>query len=80
MPRFLFSIVFLPFLTSFAQANSHVNDNLNAADQMFSAGIDGCTNVSIAIMAANNPSIYGPTSTSLKSELKSYADKCNLRY
>ena len=61
-------------------ANSYVNDNLNAADMMFNYGMDGCTNVSVAIMVANNPQIYGPTSTSLKSEIKTYANRCNLRF
>ena len=61
-------------------ANSYVNDNLNAADMMFNYGMDGCTNVSLAIMVANNPEIYGPTSTALKSEIRSYANRCNLRF
>ena len=61
-------------------ANSYVNDNLNAADMMFNAGMDGCMNVSVAIMVANAPQIYGPTSSSLKSEIKTYARKCNLRF
>ena len=61
-------------------ANSYVNDNLNAADMMFNYGMDGCTNVILAIMVANNPQIYGPTSTALKSEIRSYANRCNLRF
>tara|TARA_Y100000589_G_scaffold323689_1_gene358606 strand:+ start:325 stop:513 length:189 start_codon:yes stop_codon:yes gene_type:complete len=36
-------------------ANSSVKDNLNAADMMFNYGMDGCTNVSLAIMVANSP-------------------------
>tara|TARA_B100001093_G_scaffold492764_1_gene534210 strand:+ start:101 stop:343 length:243 start_codon:yes stop_codon:yes gene_type:complete len=75
----------IPFLAAVAlptavNANSYVNDNLNAADGMFNAGMDGCTSVSGAILAANNPQIYGPTSSSLKAELKTYAQRCNLRY
>ena len=61
-------------------ANSYVNDNLNAADMMFNMGMDGCANVSMAILVANTPQIYGPTSSSLKSEIKTYAKKCNLRF
>ena len=61
-------------------ANSYVNDNLNAADMMFNYGMDGCANVSLAIMVANSPQIYGPTSSDLKSELRTYAKKCNLRF
>ena len=61
-------------------ANSYVNDNLNAADMMFNYGMDGCANVSMAIMVANSPQIYGPISSSLKSEIKTYAMKCNLRF
>ena len=80
MRSFLLTIVFVPFLTSDALANSYVKDNLNAADGLFQYGMDGCTNVSMAIMVANNPAIYGPTSSSLKSELKRYAEKCDLRY
>jgi hypothetical protein len=60
--------------------NTSVSDNLNAADGLFKAGMDGCDNVSIAIMAANNPDVYGPVSADQVSELKKYAKKCNLRY
>jgi len=67
-------------LASPIYANSYVNDNLNAADMMFNNGMDGCTNVSMAIMVANSPHIYGPTSSSLKSEVKTYARRCNLRF
>tara|TARA_Y100001968_G_scaffold333688_1_gene398392 strand:- start:891 stop:1133 length:243 start_codon:yes stop_codon:yes gene_type:complete len=74
------SIVFIPLFASDVFANPYVNDNLNAADQMFKYGMDGCMSVSVAIMAANSPSIYGPTSSSLRSELKNYAEKCDLRY
>ena len=75
-----FAIVWITFSTPNVLANPYVNDNLNAADQMFNHGLDGCMNVSMAIMAANNPSVFGPTASNLKSEIKSYANKCNLRY
>ena len=78
MKKLLF---FIPaFLITPIYANSFVNDNLNAADMMFNNGMDGCTNVSMAIMVANSPQIYGPTSSSLKTEIKTYAMKCNLRF
>ena len=78
MKKFL---LFIPtLLATPIYANSYVNDNLNAADMMFNYGMDGCTNVSVAIMVANNPQIYGPTSTSLKSEIRTYANRCNLRF
>lgn len=60
--------------------NSHVADNLNAADGMFKEGMDGCPSVTLAIMAANNPSAYGPTTTEQRREVKQYADKCGLRF
>ena len=78
MKKFLLLIPTL--LATPIYANSYVNDNLNAADMMFNVGMDGCTSVSGAILAANNPQIYGPTSSSLKAELKTYAQRCNLRY
>ena len=78
MKKFLLLIPTL--LAAPIYANSYVNDNLNAADMMFNMGLDGCTNVSLAIMVANSPQIYGPTSSTLKSELKTYARKCNLRF
>ena len=78
MKKFLLLIPTL--LTTSIYANSYVNDNLNAADMMFNNGMDGCINVSMAIMVANSPEIYGPTSSSLKSEIKTYAMKCNLRF
>jgi hypothetical protein len=60
--------------------NKHVSDNLNAADMMFKEGMDGCPSVSIAIMAANSPAIYGTTSPVQVRELKQYAQRCNLRF
>ena len=78
MKKFLLLIPTL--LATPIYANSYVNDNLNAADMMFNNGMDGSVNVSMAIMVANSPQIYGPTSSSLKSEIKTYAMKCNLRF
>jgi hypothetical protein len=46
----------------------------------FRDGIDGCPSVSIAIMAANSPTMYGPTSPAQRAELKPYADRCKLRF
>jgi hypothetical protein len=47
---------------------------------MFKGNMDGCSSVSLAVMAATNPSIYGPTSDSQRAELKRYADRCGLRF
>jgi hypothetical protein len=63
-----------------ASPNTHVSDNLNAADGMFRGGMDGCPSVSVAIAAANAPSIYGPTTPAQRAELKPYADRCKLRF
>lgn len=67
-------------LPSPALANSHVRNNLNAADGMFNAGMDGCPSVTIAAMAASHPDIYGPTDSSLKAEVSRYAKRCGLRF
>ena len=60
-------------------ANTHVADNLNAADQLFNNGMDGCSSVSIAIMAYNNPGTFGANTVS-RSEVARYARRCNLRF
>tara|TARA_Y100000991_G_scaffold200162_1_gene172361 strand:+ start:73 stop:321 length:249 start_codon:yes stop_codon:yes gene_type:complete len=77
----------LPLLVSLAipttvNANSMVNDSLNAADMNFNVGNIqmACNMVSMAILVANSPEIYGTTSSSLKSEVKEYADRCDLRF
>ena len=62
-----------------ALANKHVADNLNAADGMFNAGMDGCPSVSLAIMAYNSPEIFGANTVS-RSEVARYARRCNLRF
>ncbi len=65
-----------------ADENSHVYDSLNAADVNFNVGNKdmACTMVSMAILAANSPEIYGATSSSLKREVKNYANRCDLRF
>ena len=60
-------------------ANTHVADNLNAADQLFNNGMDGCSSVSVAIMAYNNPGTFGANTVS-RSEVARYARRCNLRF
>ena len=60
-------------------ANIHVADNLNAADQLFNNGMDGCSSVSVAIMAYNNPGTFGANTVS-RSEVARYARRCNLRF
>lgn len=60
--------------------NTGVADNLNSADQMFANNMDGCSSVSTAAFIANNPNIYGPTSDAQRSEIKRYAQRCNLRF
>ena len=77
----------IPLLTALAlptaiNANTHVNDSLNAADMNFNVGNKeiACSMVSLAIMESNFPEIYGTTSSSLKREVKKYADRCDLRY
>jgi len=42
--------------------------------------MDGCPSVSIAISAANNPGTFGVATGEQRSELKSYAARCSLRF
>ncbi len=63
-----------------ARPNTTVNDNLNAADGLFRTGQNGCSNVSIAIVAANNPAIYGTATAEQRAELQRYAKRCGLRF
>tara|TARA_B100001989_G_scaffold237009_1_gene199325 strand:- start:639 stop:848 length:210 start_codon:yes stop_codon:yes gene_type:complete len=65
--------ILIPLLTALAlptavNANTHVNDSLNAADMNFNVGNKDitCIMVSMAILAANSPEIYRTTSSSLK--------------
>lgn len=60
--------------------NNDVAGQLNMADMLFKESLDGCMNVNAAIMAANSPEIFGPTSAGQRSELKRYADRCGLRF
>lgn len=61
-------------------SNTTVSDNLNAADGMFKNNMDGCSNVSVAISAANSPDVFGPVTAEQRLELKRYADRCGLRF
>lgn len=70
----------VPVAPAANKPNTAINDNLNAADQMFKAGMDGCPSVSIALTAANSPAIYGAPTAEQKASLKAYAARCNLRY
>ena len=82
MKRLLLPLLAAIALPAPVNANSYVNDSLNAADMNFNVGSKdmACTMVSMAILAANSPDIYGATSSSLKNEVKNYANRCNLRY
>jgi hypothetical protein len=64
------------------QSNTRVADSLNSADQSFKQGWNdaACMSVSTAIKIANNPSVFGLTSTTQRRELKEYAGRCNLRF
>jgi hypothetical protein len=63
-----------------SKPNTSINDNLNAADQMFKAGMDGCANVTMAITSANSPAVFGAPTEEQKASLRAYAARCNLRY
>ena len=63
-----------------AKPNTAVNDNLNAADGMFKAGMNGCANVTVAITAANNPMIYGTVTAQQRADVQRYAKRCGLRF
>ena len=64
-----------------AAASTQVKDALKTADMNFRVGNEdiGCTMVDTAIMAANNPDIYG-TNTVSRSEIASSARRYNLRF
>ena len=79
--------ILFPLLVSLAfpiavNANSEVNNSLNMADMYFRSGKKSlaCKTVSLAILKANSPEVYGTTSSSLKREVKEYANKCDLRF
>ena len=82
MKRFLIPLLAALALPTAVNANTQVKDGLNIADMNFNVGNEqmACTMVSMAILAANSPEIYGTTSSSLKREVKKYADRCDLRF
>jgi len=82
MKRLLLPLLSVIAIPNAINANSMVNDSLNAADINFNVGNKqmACTMVSMAILAANSPEIYGATSSSLKREVKNYANRCDLRF
>ena len=82
MKRLLIPLLAAIALPTALNANSIVNDSLNAADMNFNVGNKqmACTMVSMAILVANSPEIYGATSSSLKREVKNYANRCDLRF
>jgi hypothetical protein len=69
-----------PVAPAASKPNTSINDNLNAADQMFKAGMDGCANVTMAITSANSPAVFGAPTEEQKASLRAYAARCNLRY
>ena len=82
MKRLLLPLLAALALPAAVNANTQVKDGLNIADMNFNVGNEqmACTMVSMAILAANSPEIYGTTSSSLKREVKKYADRCDLRF
>ena len=56
-------------------ANSYVKEALNEADRHFQMA---CEDVAAAMRYSNSP--YYMTSTSLKSLVKEYADRCDLKF
>jgi len=82
MKRLLLPLLAALALPAAVNANTQVKDGLNIADMNFNVGNEqmACTMVSMAILAANSPEIYGTTSSSLKREVKEYADRCDLRF
>ena len=82
MKRLLLPLLAALALPTAVNANTQVTDSLNTADMAFRVGEKdlGCNMVSLAILAANSPEIYGTTSSSLKREVKEYADRCDLRF
>ena len=77
MKRLLLPLLAALALPAAVNANTQVKDGLNIADMNFNVGNEqmACTMVSMAILAANSPEIYGTTSSSLKREVKEYADR-----
>ena len=82
MRRFLIPLLVVIALPTAINANSAVKNSLNMADMYFRMGDKGvaCNAVSLAILEASSPELYGTTSSSLKGEVKEYADRCDLRF
>ena len=82
MKRFLIPLLAALALPTEVNANTQVTDSLNTADMAFRVSEKdlACNMVSLAILAANSPEIYGTTSNSLKREVKEYANRCDLRF
>ena len=82
MKRFLIPLLAALALPTAVNANTQVTDSLNTADMAFRMGEKDLAGnmVSLAILAANSPEIYGTTSSSLKREVKNYANRCDLRF
>tara|TARA_A100000164_G_C21227470_1_gene461067 strand:- start:236 stop:484 length:249 start_codon:yes stop_codon:yes gene_type:complete len=80
--RFLFPLLAALAFPIAVNANSAVKNSLNMADMYFRMGQEGvaCNAVSLAILEASAPEVYGSTSSSLKREVEDYADRCDLRY
>ena len=70
----------LPTAVYANNANSMVREALNNADKLFKLDSDGCVMVKMAIKVATTPEAFGEVSDSLKEEVKTYANKCNLSY
>ena len=82
MKRLVIALIEAIALPTAVNANSAVKNSLNMADMYFRMGEKGvaCNAVSLAILEASSPELYGTTSSSLKREVKNYANRCDLRF
>ncbi len=82
MRRFLIPLLAALAFPIAVNANSEVNNSLNGADMSFKSDSKklACQYVALAILKATSPEVYGTTSSSLKAEVKEYADRCDLRF
>lgn len=87
-PLLLLSVILLsaacPVLAQeSAKPNVKVNEYLKAAEDKFSAGLNGCHNVRLALMAGNNPALYGQPIQKQLDKLRQYATqyatRCGLK-